>query len=77
MYQYATGLSASMSLVEKVLTEKESAREKYLQFLSSGSSKYPLDTLAAAGVDMRGPEPVCSLIRRFELLVDELDKILS
>lgn len=76
VYQYATGLSASCALAEKVLSEGESARKKYLEFLSSGSSRYPLDTLELAGVDMRSSAPVEALIRRFEKLVDELENLL-
>lgn len=77
VYQYATGLSASCALAQKVLSEGESARKKYLEFLSSGSSKYPLETLALAGVDMRTCGPVDALIQRFTQLVDELEKTLS
>lgn len=77
VYQYATGLSASVALVEQVMSEGDSARKRYLEFLSSGCSKYPLDTLAIAGVDMRGSEAVNALIRRFDQLVDELDRLLS
>ena len=77
VYQYATGLSASCALSQKVLKEGEPARKKYLEFLSSGSSKYPLDTLFLAGVDMKSSEPVDALIHRFTGLVDELERILS
>ncbi len=72
VYQYATGISAAYALVEKVLSEGESAREQYLKFLSSGSSKYPLDLLAETGVDMRQSDPIQALIDRFSSLVDEL-----
>ena len=55
VYQYATGIVASMALAEAVLTEGEPARERYLGFLGSGSSRFPLDTLKAAGVDLATP----------------------
>lgn len=77
VYQYATGLSASYALSHKVLTEGEKARDKYLSFLSSGCSKFPLETLKEAGVDMKSSNAVESLIDRFDSLVSELEEILS
>lgn len=72
VYQYATGISAAHALFEKVTQEGDSARDKYLRFLSSGSSQYPIDLLAAAGVDMRRPDAVESLIKQFSFLVAQL-----
>jgi oligoendopeptidase F len=76
VYQYATGLSASHALVEKVIQGGDSARDCYLRFLSSGSSLYPIDTLGLAGVDMRSSEPVEATMRHFEALVTELTELL-
>jgi oligoendopeptidase F len=76
VYQYATGISAAHALVEHVQTNGEKAREKYVQFLSSGSSRYPLDLLASAGVDMRKPTAVESIIRQFDHSVEELRECL-
>src|SRR5437899_6905324 len=70
VYQYATGISAAHALVEKVLTEGERAKEQYLRFLSTGSSKYPIDALKVAGVDMRSTEAVSKAMRHFKTLVD-------
>jgi oligoendopeptidase F len=77
VYQYATGLSASCALSQNVLQEGESARKKYIDFLSAGSSAFPLEILANAGVDMKSSEPVKALIQRFDQLVDELESLLS
>jgi oligoendopeptidase F len=77
VYQYATGISAADALVDKVLKEGKEARDKYLTFLSSGSSRYPLDVLHLAGVDMRSSEPVASAMRHFGDLVDTLEKLLT
>jgi oligoendopeptidase F len=77
VYQYATGLSASCALSQKVLREGESARKKYIDFLSAGSSAFPIEILVNAGVDMRSSEPVKALIQRFDQLVDELELLLS
>jgi oligoendopeptidase F len=73
VYQYATGLSAAMALHEKA-SQSPDARDKYLKFLSSGSSKYPLDLLKEAGVDMTSTAPIEAAVRRFGLLVEELRK---
>ena len=77
VYQYATGLSASCALAERVLSGEKGAKEQYLTFLGSGSSKFPLDTLADAGVDMRSSKPVEALIAKFNKLVAELQQLLT
>jgi oligoendopeptidase F len=76
VYQYATGISAALALVEKMFQEKDRAREGYLRFLSSGCSLYPLDLLERAGVNMRQPEAVEATIRLFDHLVTELENLL-
>ncbi len=76
VYQYATGISAACALCEKVKSEGESARAKYLKFLSSGSSNYPLELLKEAGVDMNQPAPIVALLRRFDALVKQLEGVL-
>src|SRR5262249_3913219 len=76
VYQYATGISAAHALCEKVLKEGSGARDRYLRFLSSGSSKYPLELLELAGVDMRKSDAVDATIRHFDALVTELEKTL-
>lgn len=77
VYQYATGISAASYLVEHILKEGEIARDGYLQFLSSGSSNYPLELLEKTGVNMKRGEAVENLINRFSLLVDELESMLT
>ena len=76
MYQYATGLSAAMTLYQKATSSKEACK-KYLEFLSSGGSQYPIDLLKKAGVDMQSPEPVDAALKRFGELVEELRKSLD
>ena len=77
VYQYATGLSAAIALSRKVLGGEPDALSKYLNFLSGGCSKMPLELLSDAGVDMRKPEPVNSALEKFSELVDELDQLLD
>ena len=76
VYQYATGISAAHALVDTVFKGGERAREKYLAFLSSGCSKYPIDVLELAGVDMRTPGPVESAMCHIDELVTELSSLL-
>jgi oligoendopeptidase F len=72
VYKYATGVSAAVALADKVIHEGYSARNAYLDFLKLGGSKFPLDQLAAAGVDMRSAEPVQRALNYFSDLVDRL-----
>lgn len=76
VYQYATGISAAHALVKQVVEQGEVARDKYLRFLSSGCSRYPIDLLKEAGVDMREKKPVELAIDHFDKLVEELKKYL-
>jgi oligoendopeptidase F len=74
VYQYATGISAAMAFADRVLKGGATERDDYLGFLKAGSSRYPIDTLAKAGVDMRSAEPVRATIATFSRLVDQLGK---
>ncbi len=76
VYKYATGLSASIALVERVTGGGRRELEDYLGFLKGGCSKYPLDLLRGAGVDMEQPTAVDTALDYFERLVEELDELL-
>ncbi|MEZ6072470.1 MAG: oligoendopeptidase F [Pirellulales bacterium] len=76
VYKYATGLSAAIALAERVLNGGNKERDDYLNFLKGGCSKYPLDLLRDAGVDMESRQPVDAALARFSQLVDELDELL-
>jgi oligoendopeptidase F len=76
VYKYATGISAAVALSEKVLAGAPGAVEAYLGFLRSGGSKFPLETLQAAGVDMTTSAPVESTLRLFERRLAELETLL-
>ena len=75
VYKYATGVSAAIALADKVVSEGRTAQQSYLNFLKLGGSKFPLDELLDAGVDMRSPEPVERAIEHFDRLVDQLIEI--
>jgi oligoendopeptidase F len=76
VYKYATGVSAAIALAERVLSGVPGAVEAYLGFLKSGGLEFPLETLQAAGVDMRTPAPVESTLRLFERRLSELEALL-
>src|SRR5256886_17559127 len=76
VYKYATGISAAVALSEKVLRGQPGAVEAYLGFLKSGGSRFPLETLKEAGVDMTTPKPIESTLRLFEKRLGELEELL-
>ena len=76
VYKYSTGVSAAIALAERVLSGVPGAVEAYLGFLKSGGTKFPLETLQAAGVDMRTSAPVESTLRLFERRLNELEDLL-
>jgi oligoendopeptidase F len=76
VYKYATGISAAVALSERVLSGAPGRIDAYLNFLRSGGSKFPLETLKAAGVDMATPAPIESVLRLFERRLDELEELL-
>jgi oligoendopeptidase F len=77
VYKYATGVSAAIALAERVLSGSAKAVEAYLGFLKSGGSKFPLETLRTAGVDMTSSAPVESTLRLFEKRLGELEQLLA
>ncbi len=77
VYKYATGISAAMALAQRVLNGGTAEREDYFKFLKSGGSRYPIESLKVAGVDMESTEPVQSALNEFAKMVDQLEKILK
>lgn len=77
VYKYSTGISASLALSHRVLTGGNAEREDYFNFLKSGGSRYPLEALKVAGVDMSTPAPVQAACDHFAKLVDELEAALK
>jgi oligoendopeptidase F len=76
VYQYATGFAASEALALKVKTEGEPAVKKYLDFLKSGSSDYPINILKKAGVDMNSQEPILAVTNKMNQLIDEIENLI-
>jgi len=76
VYQYSTGVSASLALSKQVLEGGQSAVDRYLDLLKAGSSKYPLDALKDAGVDMSRPEPVKQALSMYEKYLNQMEELI-
>ena len=78
VYQYATGFSAATALSKQILEEGEPAVNRYIkEFLSAGSSDYPIEVLKKAGVDMNSSEPISNACKVFEEKLNEMEQLLS
>jgi oligoendopeptidase F len=77
VFQYATSFTAAQALVAKVSAGDQSAKDRYLTFLSSGGSNYPIDLLKQAGVDMTTDEPLDLTMRKMNRVMDEMETLLA
>jgi oligoendopeptidase F len=77
VFQYATSFTAAEALSTKVLSGDKDALRRYIDFLSAGGSKYPIDLLKDAGVDMTTDEPLNLTIRRMNQVMDDMEKLLA
>ncbi len=73
VFQYATGISAAVALVDQIRDEGDPAAERYRDFLSRGSSAYPLELLDDAGVDMRDSRPIEAALAEYNRFLDEFE----
>jgi len=76
VYKYATGFSAAIALSSQILKEGKPAVDRYINFLKSGGSDYPLELLKKAGVDLSTPEPIEAAMKHFEETLNELESLL-
>lgn len=76
VFQYSTGISASLALARNILDGEDSASDNYLEALKSGSSDYPLEILRTAGVDMSQPEPIKSALSLYEKYLGEVEAVI-
>jgi oligoendopeptidase F len=72
VYQYTTGIAGAHALLAGIRAEGQPAVDRYLAFLSAGSSVYPLEALQAAGVDLSSPEPIQEA---FDYMADLIDRL--
>jgi oligoendopeptidase F len=74
VYKYSTGISAALALAERVTNGGKKEKDDYFKFLKSGGSRYPIESLRIAGVDMEKTEPVQEALNKFESIVNMLEK---
>ena len=77
VYQYATSFAASEIIIDKFNNEGEPAVSRYIEFLKAGSSDYPINVLKNAGVDMNSPDPIISVNKKMNFLMDKFENILD
>ncbi len=77
VYQYATGYSAAVALSDAIHEEGKPAADRFITFLQSGMTDFPIELLKEAGVDMTAKEPVQVTMKRFEETLDELERMLA
>jgi oligoendopeptidase F len=82
VYQYATSMIGGMSLADGMIGKAavksgkaQQNRAAYLRLMAAGSSKYPIDLLRDAGVDMTTSEPFNAAMREMNRIMDEMDRI--
>ena len=76
-YSYATGISAAHELAKGILDGEDGTAARYLEFLSAGGSKYPVDALNDAGVDMTKPDAVETTFGVLAEMVDRLESLID
>ena len=77
VYKYATGFAAAASFSKQILDEGKAAVERYLEFLQSGGSDYPLNILSKAGVDMSTPKPIEQAMSVFESVIEQMEALVE
>lgn len=75
VYKYATGFSAASSFAKQILEEGQPAVDRYLNFLKSGGSDYPINILKKAGVDMSSPQPIRDAMSIFKGIIEDMEKL--
>lgn len=76
VYKYATGISAALALVDRVTKGGNQEKEDYFNFLKSGGSRYPIESLKVAGVDMQSTAPIQAALDHFASIIDALQEML-
>jgi oligoendopeptidase F len=77
VYKYSTGISAALALAKRVTGGGKEERDDYFRFLKSGGSRFPIDSLKVAGVDMSSTSPVQAACDTFAEIVSQLEGLLK
>jgi oligoendopeptidase F len=75
VFQYATSITAGAMFASEILNEKPLARERYLNILRAGGSRYPYELVKAAGVDLATAAPYQAIVRRMNSIMDQIEAI--
>jgi oligoendopeptidase F len=76
VFQYSTGISAAVALSQDILEEGDEAAERYIEFLKTGSSDYPLELLRTAGVDMSTADPIQRALDVYDERLEEAEQLI-
>lgn len=76
VYKYATGFISALVIADKLTNEKD-FKDKYIKFLSSGNTKYPLELLKELDIDLCDEKTLDKAFKLFDEKVDELNKLVS
>jgi len=75
VYTYATSHCAATNIGRRIIDGQAGAVEGHVKFLAAGSSRYPLEVLKLAGVDMTTPQPIEDTMDLFDDLVDQFEAL--
>jgi oligoendopeptidase F len=75
VFQYATSISAGNMFAEEILQGVPGARERYLNILRAGGSRYPYELVKEAGVDLATPAPYQAIVARMNRIMDQIEAI--
>lgn len=77
VFQYATSISAGNMFADEILKGTPGARERYLDILRAGGSRYPYELVKAAGVDLASPAPYQAIVARMNRIMDDIEVIVA
>ncbi len=77
VYTYSVGASAALTLSQGLISEKENGVSKYVDFLGSGGSEYPVDALMKAGVDILSSDSIYAATSEFSSLLEQFKNLLA
>ena len=77
VYKYATGMTCAINFARKIVSGDNDCKDKYLEFLKSGSSDYSINILKKAGVDLTTDEPYNVMNEELEWAIKELSKLIE
>ena len=75
VFQYATSISAGNMFADEILKGSPGARDKYLNILKAGGSRYPYELVKSAGVDLASPAPYKAIVARMNAIMDQIEVI--